>query len=246
MSTPHLTKSDLQTDAVTMELKKGFQWTVAHTKATTTALMGFIALGLVYSGWKYMSDKKASSSQESYYSVEKEYMKKLASTQKATGLEAKATAPVVLDYDKDLSDIVKKFSDIVDADPSSDAAIMAALNISEIAAEYHKEDLALSTLSKIKSGSNLLSAMLLNAKATAQANKNDCKSAVESWAKILSLPQAAPIKSQILLKQAFCFESMNENTKAEENYNKVIADSKDGSLGKSAEKYLRLLKSKVN
>ena len=240
--TPHLSKSDLQTDAVTQELKKGFQWTQAHAKATVMALMTFIAIGIVYSGLKYLSDKKAASSQEVYYKVEKEYLKKKTESQ-GTGPEASAVA---LDYEKDLAALVKKFNDVIDSDPGSNAALMAALNVSEIAFQYHKDDVALEAINKAKPGTSLLSAMLLSEKATAFANKNDCKSAVETWSKVLTTPQASAIKSQILLKQALCFESLNEITKAEENYNKIVADSKDGALGKTAEKYLRLLKTKVN
>jgi tetratricopeptide (TPR) repeat protein len=155
-----------------------------------------------------------------------------------------AAAPAALDYEKDFSAIVKKFEGVIESDPSSTAALMAALNIAEIGAQYHKEDVALSALNKAKPSTNILSVLLLNEKATAQANLNDCKSAVETWSKLVNLPQAAAIKGQVLLKQGLCYESLNDNVKAEENYNKVIADSKEGNLSKSAEKYIRLLKSK--
>lgn len=78
---------------------------------------------------------------------------------------------------------------------------------------------------------------------TLLANENNCQEAVSQWEKVLNNKRADYLHATIQLKMGLCYEAMNDITKAEEFYGKATT-AKDSSVGKSADKYLRLLQAK--
>ncbi len=249
MST-HSSKNDAKTpDIVTQELKKGFQWTTAHAKLTIFVSAAFVALGIGYSVYKYLADQTEEKAQEAYYKVEEEYQKLQESARPKPAAKpakgekaAAAEAPVVVDYEP----LAQKFATVTADHPGSRAALLAYLNFSEIKAKDKKYEEIIQSADKIKVGSDLLSALVLMQKGNAQADMKDCTKALSTWEQILKMKSAQSIYPEVHLQQALCYESVQDTTHAEETYNKILAEAKDSSAAKSAEKYLRLMKTKVN
>lgn len=251
--TTHYNKKELkQPDIMTQELKKGFKWTTQHSKIVVGAIVVFILVGIGLSAYQYVSEKKETQAQESYYKIERDYLKKKDAFNRAenpekpkAGKQPEAAADAVKatgDFDKDYGPVVQQFLELIAQFPNSHAARMSALILSEIDFKYHREKEALDTMNKIQLGSDLLSAMVLEQKGTAQANLNDCPQAVATWGQVLAMKSAQILEGEVYLRQGLCFEAMNERTKAEEAYNKIIAGAKDKAIAGAAEKYLRLLK----
>lgn len=231
-------KEAKQPDLLTVELKKGFQWTTSHSKVVLVFVALFVVGGVSYSFVQYQTFKAEEKASSEYSLVEKDYQKKKEELTKA---EKNAQQ----DMEKDYGSILAGFQKIIDKNPNTKSAIMAALSMNEIYLKYQKTEAALQNIQRVKIGADSLSALLLSQKGTVQANMNDCKSALETWTQILNNKSAQFIHSEALLKQALCYEKLEDKKKAEETYNRVIAEAKDGTLAKSAEKYLRILKSTI-
>ena len=251
MST-HLSKHDVRNpDIVTLELKKGFQWTTSHAKLTAFVSIAFIAGGIGYSAFQYFSEQAEEKAQEAFYHVEDDYLKLQESEHPKTPAQQtkdkkaqteKVEAPVVANYQP----VAQKFSDVMTQFPNSRAALLAYLDYSEIKIKDQKFEDIVKSAEKLKVGSDLLSSLVLMQKGNAQANSKDCKQALTTWEQVLKNKAAQSLYPEVHLQEALCFESLNDMTHAEESYNKILAEAKDSSAAKSAEKYLRLLKTKVN
>lgn len=257
MTTIHLDKKDVRKpDLVTEELKKGFQWGTSHLKIISFAVFLFVLAGIGYSVQQYLSSKKEGAATADYALIEKDYLKKKESFEKFETTAQQKNQKIKDqvepqgekasgDLEKDYGIILQGFQKIIEKHPGTQASIMSTMTMNEIYLKYQKPELALQTTSKIKTGNNLLSSLLLTQKGTIQANLNDCKSALETWGQVLKNKNAQFVHSDVLLKQALCYETMNDSVKATESLNKVIAESKDGAISKTAEKYLRIIKSKL-
>jgi predicted negative regulator of RcsB-dependent stress response len=252
----NLSKKDVKTDLLTQELKKGFQWTTSHTRLVGLTVVGLLLAGGAMTLMKHFSEKAEVEVQEKYFQVEREFIKKKEAFEKyelaqKTKLAKKDKKAAPLEngekpsgnLDKDYGPALSSMNEIIIKYPSSKAAHLAALTLSETLMKYHQPGKALETLQQVKTGGNTLSAMVMAQLGSAQANLKDCPSAVQTWSKVLSIKTADFIHPEILLRQGLCFEAMNDKVKAEESYNKIIAEGKEGSVAKTAEKYLRLLKS---
>jgi tetratricopeptide (TPR) repeat protein len=267
-----LTKEDLKRDAMTQELQKGFAWTTKHMTGVIIFLIAFVVLGAGYSAFSYFDTKKEEESQNSYYKVEAEY---LAQKTKFETFEAEANKPKdekknskkdqktksedQTDTDKpqglkasgevsqDYGKVVSGFESVINKDPKSNAALMAALNLADIYSSYQQSEKALSHLEQVKPNKNLLSAMVLDRKAALKADSGDCKTAVGIWDQVLNLKASEFMASEIKLKKGLCFEAMNDFTQAKAMYMQAKV-SKEGEqptpIAKTAEKYLHLLASK--
>ncbi len=253
-------------DQVLKTLNRGFQWSQNHSRAVIFGLIAFFAIGVGWSLMSNMSERKESQAQESYFSFEKSYLDKKRGFDEAERsalrppMGKEKEAPKVKasgDLEKDYGPEVAGFKSVIEKHPDSKAAQMAALNLSEIYVNYKKIDEATQSLEKVatkSSGKDLISAIVLTQYGNILSDKDDCKGAVEQWGKVLGQSQAAFMHDTLRLKSAFCYEKMNDLTKAEELYKKVSQNSQDPKnpeagetgLGKDAEKYLRLLKLKKN
>jgi len=86
--------------------------------------------------------------------------------------------------------------------------------------------------------------MVLAQLGTLQADDNKCKEAVATWEKIINNSSVKFLHGEIRLKQALCYENLNETTKAEQLYSQVKEEEKESPVGQSANKYLKLLQAK--
>ncbi|KYG65279.1 hypothetical protein AZI87_12040 [Bdellovibrio bacteriovorus] len=263
-----ISKEDLKSpDQVTQTLRKGFIWTTTHSKMVIIAVIAFVVVGLGASIAGYLSQKKEVSQQEKYFLLEKAYNEKKAGFEEAARAEImaaqtkdKKNVPAFDpakkasgDLQKDYGTVIAGFESFISEAPKTKAAQMAALNVSEIYANYGKQDEALSTLQKVEAGldkDDMLTALVWMQMGNVLAAKNDCKGAIEKWQALSSQKSLAFAHDEAKLRMGLCFESMNDLTKAEEIYTEIAKkedqNTTDFAAAREAQKYLRLLKAKKN
>lgn len=251
--TTKIDKHDVKNpDALTQELKKGFAWSVQHSKMVAGAAAAFIFIGTAYSAFSYFMHSQEAKLQEKYYLTEKEYysikekfeapaplankdLKTQTTTVKATG-----------DLEKDYGTVLTAWNNLIAEKPGSRAAMMAALHVSDIYSQYKKNDLALASLSKIQPKKDLLSALILDKKASLQAEGGDCKAALTTWDQILNNKKYDFMSAELKLKKGLCYETLNDTAQALAMYTQARDSDANSPTAKTAEKYLRGLQSKKN
>lgn len=254
-------------DQVTKTLRQGFVWTTAHSKMVIAAVAVFVVIGAGISLAGYFSEKKEVSQQEKYFLIEKAYSEKKRGFEEAVRAEMMAAQakdkknvpPVDAskkasgDIQKDYGPEIQGFTAFINDAPTTKAAQMAALNLSEIYMNYKQNDEALSTLQKVEKGldkSDVLTGLVLMQMGNALANKADCKAAVEKWEAITGNKSLAFAHDEAKLRMGLCFESMNDLAKAEQLYTEIAKkedqNTTDFAASREAQKYLRLLKAKKN
>ncbi len=242
-------KNDLRSpDLMTMELKKGFLWTRTHARLTVFVLVLFLLGGLVYSGIQYWNEHIEVLAQNEFYKLETEYLQ-LQNPQK-TSNSVGDKSPV------DYKPVELKLTSLVEKYAGSHAGIMAFLRLTDIKGKLDDstsmEDLRKNSEELVKVADHLklkkdmLSALALMRKGALLANMQACEQAVSVWGKVLEIKEAEVLYPEIRLQQALCYERLGSFKLSEDNYNKILAEAKDTTTAKSAEKYLRLLKTKMN
>jgi predicted negative regulator of RcsB-dependent stress response len=267
-----LSKDDVKSpDQVLKTLKQGFQWSQTHSQILIGSIIAFIVVGVGLSVYGTMSEKKESKAQGAYAQFEKTYLDKKRGFEEADrealrpppkdpkNPEAKApTKPKASgDMEKDYGPEVAGFQKVMTDHKSTKAAQMAALNLSEVYLNYKKADEAQQVLQQVEpqsQGKDLVSNVVLTQYGNVLSDKGDCPGAVAQWAKVLAHKEVAFLHDSLRLRSGFCYEKMNDLTKAEELYKKVSQNADEPKeltngfaepgLGKEAEKYLRLLKLK--
>lgn len=271
MSDIKLSKKAVKTpDVLQQELRKGFQWSTQHSKMVGFVILAFLGAGAVLSGKAWLDQRAENEIQSQYFKIEKSLLEKKAafaaadekakmamiSKKEVLGKSAKTkastepllekpTEPSSGDLLKDYGNMPADFMKIIEKLPKSKAAKMAALNLSDLQMEYKKWEEAKMTLSKVNvEGNDLLSALVLIQMGTLQADLNDCGQAVTTWGKVLLNRGAKSLYPSTKLKQALCFEALNDAPRAEKLYAEITTEDKDSASARSAEKYLRLLQAK--
>jgi predicted negative regulator of RcsB-dependent stress response len=234
-------KKAKQPDMVTAQLKKSFEWTTQHSQITMAAVGAFLVTGFVWGGLQWMQNKKEVAAQEKYFSVENEYLQKKTKFQE--GKDLKETG----DAEKDYGASIAGFQSVIQNHPGTKAAKMAALAVSEIYIKYKMAPAASDALTKTKpeSDRSLMSSLVMLQLGNVYADDKKCDQALTWWNKI-SAQDNLFLNPDLHLQKGLCYESLKQLPKAEENYNQVLAEAKDSNAAKSAEKYLRLLKTKAD
>lgn len=261
-----ISKDDLKIDQVTQTMRKSFVWTTDHSKMVLGAIIAFVVLGAGFSLWNVWAEKKEVSQQEKYFILEKAYNEKKRGFDEAARAEmmaatakdktkappVDATKKATGDLDKDYGTIAADFQAMIDSAPTTKAAQMAALNLSDIYSNYGKNEEALAALDKVTKGlgsAEAISALVWMQSGNLLANKGDCKAAVEKWQHIADSKKLSFAQDEAKLRMGLCFESMNDLAKAEEFYTQVTKKedgTADFAASREAQKYLRLLKAKKN
>lgn len=248
-----------QTDIVTAELQKGFQWTTSHSKAVVGVLVIFLIIGLGLSGYSYFGEKKETELQSKYFQLENEYLKKkeqfslyessskaLATSTKSdkkastdTTKKTEGTKPTG-DIEQDYGPIKTGLSDLIQSAPNSKAAALSGLLVSEILQDYQKSSEAIDLLKKINASGQL--GLLVKSKlGTELANNNDCSGANEVWSRIVADKNAQFFAPDLKIKMALCAHTLGKNEDAKKLLSEVMQGPKESASTKSAEKYIRLL-----
>lgn len=229
-----ISKQDLKSpDQVTQNLRSAFSWSVGHSKIVLAVLAVLVLGGLGYNGYQWNLEKAENNIQEDYYTIERDYVSKKEAF--ATGKPAAATG----DLEKDFGTIVQKLETVIDRHPSSRAALMSSLLLSEIYTQYKQTDKGLAALKKAAPRRDLLSIFVIDRLAGLLADQGDCKTAITTWDRALEIKSSHFLQADIKLKKGLCFESLNDKTQAQQMYTQAREAS--GATGKLAEKYLHLL-----
>lgn len=243
-------KKDLKNpDAVLANLKQGFEWSAAHSKAVLTFLALFIFIGGawgIYSMVRQQTDEKL---QENFYFAEKNYLElrkkfedaqnpKVDETKKTKAKDKNAKVPPVVikpsaNPDVDYAEPIKKFRELAEASPSSKAGLLAALYLSDIYRQSDKLEQAVQALDPVtKNGkpAGLLGALAIKTKGNLQADLNKCPEAIETWQKLNQTSESlAFLTADVKLKMALCHEKMNQPDQAEAIYREIIDRVKNPS-----------------
>ena len=232
-----LTKDEIKKpDALTTELKKGFEWSARHSNIVLGVVGLFILVGDGYSVYQWMQSSAEQKLQSQYFAIEKQYLDKKT---KFDQFSTKEAAPVKSDKNKkneeiadkgqkptgdlnqDYGSVLAAFEKFVNDKPASSAAKMSALQAAGIYLSYKQPEKAIEVLNKIKGSGDTLSAMVYSQMGTAFADKGDCKSAIDTWSKVLSNKQVGFLYPEVKLKQGICYEALKDVASAEKLYLEV-------------------------
>lgn len=270
------TKAELKSpDALLANLKQGFEWSASHSKTVVTFLFLFVFLGGGWAAYSVVQQQTEDKLQESFYLAEKqltELQKKFAEAQtpkdaaKDKSGKAKKTPDVVVkpsqNPDVDYAEPIAQMKKLIDANPGSKAANIAALTLSELYVTANKPEEALKTLDLVTKGkkvNGLLGAFALKTKGNLQADMNQCAEAIQTWQRLNTSDESLSfVSSEVKIKTALCHEKLDQHQQAEMIYNELIdkvknpaqqpgqkpVSSADQLASKEAEKYLRLMKVK--
>lgn len=248
-------KDKVQPDIVTQELKKGFEWTTTHSKLVLIVIGALLVAGGAGAAYSFVNERKETSLQEKYFVLENDYEKKKEQfdlytatanqpadpktkvAPKAQGV--KATGDLAQDY----GTVEKGLRDLINEAPSSRAGAMSALLLTDLYKSYNKGPEALEILKKSSGTRGTMGAFVKAELGTQMADQKDCEGAIKTWSDLAKDKSAAFMAPQLKLKMGLCAETLGKKNEAEDYYKQVIADAKDTTAGRSAEKLLRLLQS---
>lgn len=208
-------------------------------KLLALGLGAFIIIGLVWAIASGNSKRKEITAQEDYVTLDEQFNK--YKEQKATlGADPKAEIK-----DKvDVASLKTNLQNFVNQNTGTVASQIAALSLSDILLDENNQTEALSLLKKTESNSNLLSNVLIRKK-TGQilADSNQCKEAIAVWDKIITDKKTEYVQADVKIKQALCYQKLNDFKKAEEILTAVKNNRSEGQqqISAEADRILRLL-----
>ncbi|MFN7729049.1 MAG: tetratricopeptide repeat protein [Bdellovibrio sp.] len=246
-------KDKVQPDRVTQELKRGFEWTTTHSNLVIVVVAVLFVAGGAGAAYSFISDRKETSLQEKYFQVENEYETKkqqfelsaASSNQPADPKTKKAPVPQGLkasgDLEQDYGSVVKGLREITAEAPSSRGAALSALLLAEVYRSYQKPAEAIEALKTSTGARGVMGAFVKSELGSQMADQKDCEGALKVWSDLTKDKSAKFMVPQLKLKMALCSESLGKKTEAQDYYKQVVAEGKDTTAGRSAEKLLRLL-----
>lgn len=251
-------------DVVLENLQTGFQWSQAHSQALAIAAAVGILLGGGWSAWSYFAEKTESKAQESFYAAERTYLKikegfdraeqeaqRLAEAKKDPKKKSDADMKPVEtaasgDLQKDYGSVLPTLKQVIADHSGTKGAQMSALTLSQIYSQYHQDTEAIQVLkdlvSKVSS-KGLLGALILNQYASLLANQEKCNEAVHVWNQI-SDTKGGFLISEAHLRAGVCYDQMKDYKKAQDSLEKAKVG--DTQIAKTAERYLRVVRQKLN
>lgn len=240
-------------DAVTEQLKRGFEWTTTHSSIAVAVAGGILVILGGYFGLQSWSLHNEEKLQGELFNIEREYLVKKEAFDQAEATPAstdpKVEAPPAKatgDISKDYADIPQKLTAFVDRNVGTTAGGMAALYASEVFINYKQPEPAIAVLQKANVTKGLVGSLNQNRLASLLADKNDCAAALGIWTQMIKSTDNAFLSAEIKLRMGLCAESTGDKAQAEKLYQEVAAAAKDGGNGKLAEQLLRLMKVKAN
>jgi predicted negative regulator of RcsB-dependent stress response len=113
---------------------------------------------------------------------------------------------------------LEQLKDVIVRYPSTQSAVLASLDLSQLYYDHKMYDEASSLLqTSLKNVSYpLTKALVLINLGLNQEAKGDCPGAISSWMKIPGDKSMAAFQGNALIKSALCYEKLNQNDKAEE------------------------------
>lgn len=284
-----ISKQELKkTDQLTAAGRNAFEHIMRNQKIVFSVALVLLLVGAGYVAWDRVNFSKEIAVQEEFYAIEKSYLKtkeafdkaeadqkekamaeaskkdqaKKGSAAESTDSKTASTPLASGDLTKDYGSVVAGWNKLIDAHPSSKAAAMASLELSQLHLKYKDSKEALLVLSKVKNQQNsdhFLGAMVFHSYAKLLSNQGQCQEAIGIWEGLEKKKKLGFLVEQSQMGRALCLESLGQTEKAEAVF-KDLAASGDNSpmtpskatappkgksqTQKSAEKYLRYMKMK--
>lgn len=205
-------------------------------KLLTSGAAAAIVLGLILSLVSGQSERKEKSAQESFVVLqEKINQLKEQGTDKAKK-EIKAAV--------DTTTLKSDLQNFISKNISTVAAQVAGISLADILADEKNMTEALNVLKKVETNTSVLSNILVLKKmGQILADNDQCKEAIAVWDKVLKNAKAEFSFADVQIKQALCYQKLNDTKKAEEVLNQVKNNKAEGQEQSSleAEKILRLI-----
>lgn len=143
---------------------------------------------------------------------------KTAKDEKPSAPKAVATGQLDVDY-KTALPLLK---DVISSYPSTQASVVAALDLGRLYHDYKKYDDEISVLTEAvpEADHPVTKAMLLDNLGIAFEVKGDCNKALEQWQKISDHPKMSAFYGKAIINSALCYEKLNQPDKALAYYEK--------------------------
>lgn len=252
-----ITKDELKTpDAFIKTSDSAFKYVEHHKKTIFTSVGVLVALGALYAIYDTYSASREEKAQVAVFAAEKKYNDTKAQydrfeakaknpntpTDTDEGAVKKASGVLEMDY----GDVVKSYDEAIKEFSSSKSAVYASIQLAKIYSDYKHFDKAIEVLNASKSTlgeKNLLHSLLLIQLGTAQELKGDCNQAIENWKKVTAISAHTYLHADAYIKIGTCYVTLKQPDKAKESFEKVIKEFADTNAAKSAQKYMRLMKS---
>ena len=209
-----------------------------NLKTIALGFMAVVVLGLGFSLVSGQSERSEKAAQEACTPIQAKLVQlKEQNQQTQKDVKEPRTEVNVADLKKDLEGFIAQH-------PATVASQIAGLSLSEIYASEKNMVEALNTLKKVETKSSVLSnTLVLKKMGQLLADSDQCKEAIDIWNKVLNNKKAEFTFSDVQIKQALCYQKLNETQKAEELLTKVKNNKTEGQEQSSleAEKVLRLI-----
>lgn len=244
-------------DAVTKELQKGFEWTQNHSKLVGGLIAVVVLAGAVWTSMTSYQLKQEKTLQSEFSTLDfaivkqKEVFERGKNPPPPPVKNEDGTTPAPLpsavasgDLAKDFGASVANLETFLKKNPNSPAGAMAGLRLAGLYTEYKKSEESLKALETVKYDKGLLGSLVKMELGTQMANLGKCNEANQIWSGLAATAGDDFLKGEVRLKQGLCAESQGELAKAEQHYREAMELGTDNETGRSAQKYLRLLKFK--
>ncbi len=233
----------------TSVIEKNFKWIVA-----------VVVLGLLAGGgnavYKSQLKKQEQEAYSKLYSAQKVYLEKkeafqkesLVDLQKKPGDKTETKKTKTGDLTKDFGEVVTQLKSFIDQNPGKQATAQAAFYLFEIHKDYEKLGEAVDSIRTALKGmpEGLTTDLLQMTLGNSLAESDQCDEAVTHYQKVLYGKTIKYLKSEAGLRAGLCLEKMKQMDRALDMYQKAIDADPESQIAKTAEKYLRVLKTQTN
>ncbi|MCC6276338.1 MAG: hypothetical protein IT289_00330 [Oligoflexia bacterium] len=243
-----ITKEQLKSpDAFVSTMTRLSEALFRQKKALTAGFVILIVGGLGWTGYSIYRTQKEEQGQAALYKAQKALLDAESAFQPQAPRDPKAIANIRTrsgDLDKDFGSAISELIKVIDQFPRTQASVFASLEVGRLYAQYQKYDLLVDLMKKTSSwaGHPLTKALSSDLLAIGFEGKGDCRQAIGEWHKIENLKGASALAGQAMIKQALCYEKLNQISTAEAIYKRAEdAKNSDPVTARIAKRYLRLL-----
>lgn len=254
-----ISKEELrEPDAFLKTMKSSVSFIEKYGKVLGTIATIAVVAALGYQAYTYLQAGKEKKAQEAFYVVEAKYNKAkegfdrakmnalLPDLAKKTEGEA---APIAAtgDLEKDFGTLPNDLQNVINAHKGTKASAQAGILLAQIYLDYKQPEKAIEAikgpagaLSQNQMMGGLSHMMLGNA----LAQKGDCNEAISMWQKVLQAQSVSYLHPDASLRSGICYENLQQNDKAIEQYRRTSQDFADSIAGQTAKTLLRALELK--
>ncbi len=237
-SVEKLTKEDIRgPDVFISNMHRFSEWAYSYRKVISGVLVLIAVAALTWAGIGTYSAKLEDAAAETLFSAEKTLNKvdqsfevPPASTanvhaQGKPVKDGKALAVPTGKLEVDYKDVIEQLRDVITRFPKTQSSVIAALDLARIYQNYNKADDSISVLNGASAVAShpATRGLVFQGLGLAYESKGDCVAAITQWQKIIDDKTMAPFQPNSLIKQALCYEKLNQKDKAIEIFGRFDA-----------------------